>query len=181
MNDIYQHAENPVFNSTLPTEVDFMARKRQDQTNSYLNGCIAFVGIMGFLGSIFILNGQYSREDEHYFSGPPVCFAAKVNAGMIYDKAASGVKLAISASNRVGVPVSFEVLYDKKFPVRVCFGDGENQHITSEACYHTYRSPGIYPVKVQQSINGRWKTVSTQSIEISGIRESGLMGYSKYH
>jgi hypothetical protein len=112
MNEIYKHAENQVINSLKQTEDGFLSRKKEDQTNSYLNGCIAFVGVMGFLGSIFILNGQYSGQDDHYFSGPPVCFAAKVNAGMIYEKEMYGVELAISATKQAGVPVTFTVPLD---------------------------------------------------------------------
>lgn len=180
MNEIYKHAENQVINALKQTDDGFQARKKEDQTNSYLNGCIAIVGVMGFLGSIFILNGKYTGQDDHYFSGPPVCFAAKVNAGMIYEKEISGVELAVSSTKQAGVPVAFTVQLDKKYPVRLCFGDGESRQLTESTCFYTYHSPGQYQVKVQQSINGRWKTVSSQSIEVSGIRETGLLGYSKY-
>lgn len=181
MNDIYKHAENPIFYSKRQSEEELDARRKDDQTNSYLNGFIAIIGVVGFFGSIFILNGQYGHDEQPGYSGGSLCVAAMANAGISYHEKESTAKLVVSTERTTGVSVIFTVECAKKYPSKICFGDGTQAVLDDHTCSHTYTLPGKFSVKVQQCRAGKWRTISTEIIEISDIREAGLLGYSKYH
>ncbi len=181
MKEMYPPADHPAAR-VAPQSVgyDWAAKMKDDQTNRYLNACIALIGVVGFLVSLYILNHQFTDRDHTFVQGNGLCQSAMAKAGIVYCENKQAPRLRVAGYGDAGIPVAFAIEGVSDCPLRVCFGDGERQVLEGTALFHRYHRPGFFRPELQEFRKGAWVSLSSGAIQVNGFRDAGLLGYSKY-